>query len=64
MHHDCTGNGCDFMLTPPEIAERLRVPASWVYQHQVDLPIFHLGRYLRCVCGELTLFIKARETCK
>jgi len=55
--HDCFGVNCDFLLTPSEIAKRLRVPPSWVYQHKADLPVFKLGRYLRCRCGELSRFL-------
>jgi hypothetical protein len=28
IQHGCTGADCDFLLTPIEMAERLRVPAS------------------------------------
>ena len=62
MEHDCTGDGsCDFILTPPEIAYLLRVPASWVYQHKTYLPLFHVGRYVRCRCGELRSFVRNRS---
>jgi hypothetical protein len=60
--HDCTGDTeCFQILTVPELAQRLRVPASWVYQHQADLPVFRLGRYLRCTCGELARFLTERN---
>lgn len=35
------------MLTVKEIAERLRVPSSWVYSHAKDLGAYRLGKYLR-----------------
>ncbi|HWR35377.1 MAG TPA: hypothetical protein VN622_05850 [Clostridia bacterium] len=59
IQHNYTGDGsCDFIFTPPEIAYLLRVPASWVYQHKADLPLFHVGRYVRCRCGELRSFVR------
>jgi hypothetical protein len=59
IQHGCTGDGsCDFILTPAEIASLLRVHTSWVYQHQHELPIFNVGRYVRCRCGELRLFVR------
>jgi hypothetical protein len=60
--HDCKGATCDFLLTPAEVAERLRVRPSWVYQHQADLPVFKLGRYVRCRCGELSRFLEKIDT--
>jgi hypothetical protein len=60
VQHGCTGDGsCDFILTPPEIAFLLRVPASWVYQHKAVLPLFNIGRYVRCRCGGLRAFLRA-----
>lgn len=40
------------LLTPAELAERLQVPASWVYQHtkpsaQRPIPVLRVGRLLR-----------------
>jgi hypothetical protein len=37
----------DRLLTVPEIAERLRVPPSWVYRHSQMLGAFKVGKYLR-----------------
>ncbi len=42
----------DRILTVPEVAEMLRVPVSWVYEHvrsdgEDRLPHFKLGKYLR-----------------
>jgi hypothetical protein len=31
----------------PELAERLRVKASWVYGHADELGVLRLGKYLR-----------------
>ncbi len=37
------------LLTPEELAERLKVPLSWVYEQsrQGNLPTHRLGRYIR-----------------
>jgi hypothetical protein len=35
------------ILTVNEVADRLRVKASWVYSHAADLGAYRLGRYLR-----------------
>ena len=35
------------LLTVPELAERLRVKASWVYCHADELGVLRLGKYLR-----------------
>jgi len=43
---------CDQLLTVAEIAERLRVPVSWVYERTrlrgvARLPHYKIGKYLR-----------------
>jgi excisionase family DNA binding protein len=36
------------LATPVEVAKMLRVPATWVYAHQNELPgLLRLGRYVR-----------------
>ncbi len=35
------------ILTVNEVADRLRVKASWVYTHAADLGAYRLGKYLR-----------------
>ena len=37
------------LLTPEDLAERLKVPLSWVYEQsrQGNLPTHRLGRYIR-----------------
>jgi hypothetical protein len=40
------------ILTPVELAKRLKVPPSWVYDkqrahHKDPLPTLHMGRYIR-----------------
>ena len=37
----------DEMLTVHELAERLRLPSSWVYSHADTLGVYRLGKYLR-----------------
>jgi excisionase family DNA binding protein len=41
-----TGNE-EGLLTPDELAERLRVKRSWVYGHADELGAYRLGKYLR-----------------
>ena len=43
------GNAKDKLLTPEELAERLKVPISWVYEQsrQCNIPTHRLGRYIR-----------------
>ncbi|MBI4523936.1 MAG: helix-turn-helix domain-containing protein [Deltaproteobacteria bacterium] len=37
------------LLTPDELAERLKVPLSWVYEQsrQGNIPTHRIGRYIR-----------------
>ncbi len=40
------------LLTPEELAERLKVPKSWVYEKtrarsRDPLPVFRIGKYMR-----------------
>jgi excisionase family DNA binding protein len=36
------------LATPDEVAKMLRVPTTWVYAHQKDIPgLLRLGRYVR-----------------
>jgi hypothetical protein len=36
------------LATPVEVAKMLRVPPTWVYAHQNELPgLLRLGRYVR-----------------
>jgi hypothetical protein len=53
------------MLTVPEVAERLRVPASWVYGHAELLGAYRLGKYLRFewrrVLGQLRAAKKSKQ---
>jgi Helix-turn-helix domain len=37
-----------YLATPAEVANLLRVPVTWVYAHQRELPgLLRLGRYVR-----------------
>jgi excisionase family DNA binding protein len=42
------GHGAE-LLTPEELAERMKLPVSWVYEQsrQGNIPTHRLGRYLR-----------------
>ena len=38
----------EYLVTPAEVAELLRVPITWIYAHQGELPgLLRLGRYVR-----------------
>ena len=43
------GNGQSSLLTSEELADRLRVPLSWVYEQsrQGKIPTHRIGRYIR-----------------
>ena len=43
------GNGQSNLLTSEELADRLRVPLSWVYEQSRmgNIPTHRLGRYIR-----------------
>jgi excisionase family DNA binding protein len=45
----------DQLLTVEELAERLRVPASWVYEQsrQGKIPTVRIGRYIRFNLAEV-----------
>ena len=55
MPHELNGNEpapldseSSALATPAEVARMLRVPSTWVYAHQKDLPgLLRLGRYVR-----------------
>ena len=56
----------DRILTVHEVAELLRVPVSWVYDHArvsgADrLPHFKLGKYLRFKASEIGDWLKQRS---
>ena len=43
------GNGEVNLLAPEELADRLKVPLSWVYEQsrQGNIPTHRIGRYIR-----------------
>ena len=45
----------DHLLTVEELAERLRVPVSWVYEQsrQGKIPTHRIGRYIRFSLAEV-----------
>lgn len=48
------------LLDASEVAQRLRVPVSWVRKHGDDLPgVVRLGKYIRWNSGKLDEFIAA-----
>jgi excisionase family DNA binding protein len=46
---EANGNGHAELLTPEELAERLKVPVSWCYEQsrQGNIPTHRIGRYVR-----------------
>jgi len=53
----------DALLTVEEVAQLLRVPKSWVYEHtrvssNPRLPDVRLGKYLRSRCADINDFVK------
>ncbi len=55
----------DSVLTPAEVAKLLRVPKTWVYSHQSEIPGYlRLGRYVRFRKAALVSFLtSAGVTC-
>jgi hypothetical protein len=51
----------DEILTVSEIAERLRVPSSWVYSHTDLLGAYRLGKYLRFSWKRVMARLEARS---
>jgi len=49
------GHGESKLLTPEELADRLQVPRSWVYEQsrQGNIPTHRLGRYIRFHLSEV-----------
>jgi excisionase family DNA binding protein len=51
------------LLTVDELAEILRVPRSWIYSHQDQLPTVRLGRYVRFRRSEIESFLDQQKAC-
>ncbi|MBI4527180.1 MAG: helix-turn-helix domain-containing protein [Deltaproteobacteria bacterium] len=51
------------LLTPEQLAERLKVPVSWVYEQsrQGHIPTHRIGRYIRFDLREVMESQKKRE---
>ena len=62
-HDDVFVPADSVLLTVDEVAEILRVPKSWVYSHQDQLPTVRLGRYVRFRRSEIELFLDQQKAC-
>lgn len=54
------------LLTPKELAERLNVPLSWIYDRTREggperIPHYKLGRYLRFAESEVLDYLRLRS---
>jgi hypothetical protein len=49
-------------LTVSEVAARLRVRSSWVYEHADDLGVYRLGKYLRFSWSRVLERLEHRDT--
>jgi excisionase family DNA binding protein len=58
------GNGTKELLEPEALAERLKVPVSWVYEQsrQNQIPTHRIGRYVRFDLHEVLESQKKKET--
>jgi len=56
-------SGDHILLTVDEVAEILRVPKSWIYSHQDQLPTVRLGRYVRFRRSEIESFLDQQKAC-
>jgi excisionase family DNA binding protein len=57
------GNGAE-LFTPEQLAERMKLPVSWVYEQsrQGNIPTHRIGRYLRFSLTEVLESQKKRLT--
>ena len=54
-----------FLLKANEVAVLLRVPKTWVYAHQKELPgLVRLGRYVRFQRREIDRFLGEQRACE
>jgi len=56
-------NDTDEILTVSEVADRLRVPSSWVYGHADALGAYRLGKYLRFSWKRILEHLEATSNC-
>ena len=49
IRETCANGHTTELLTPEELADRLKVPVSWVYEQsrQKKIPTHRIGRYIR-----------------
>lgn len=57
------------ILTPEELARRLKVPLTWVYEkqrpkHKNPLPTMRIGRYLRFDWAEVSAWLRSTSTAR
>lgn len=57
------GSELKALLTPEELAERIKVPVSWVYEQsrQGNIPTHRIGRYIRFDLREVLESQKKKE---
>jgi excisionase family DNA binding protein len=50
------------ILTPPELAKRLKVPLSWVYKQSAkgSIPVLRCGQYLRFDWSAVSEWLRTR----
>jgi excisionase family DNA binding protein len=55
LGHNGNGHKGPDLLTPEQLADRLKVPLSWVYEQsrQGKIPTHRLGRYIRFDLAEV-----------
>lgn len=54
------------LLTPAELAERLKVPKSWVYEKTRErsrdpLPVMRIGKYMRFHWPDIVTWLLAHQ---
>jgi hypothetical protein len=55
------------ILTPQELAERLKVPLSWVYKQSAKpgpktIPVLRCGHYLRFAWPDVCEWLRSKDT--
>jgi len=50
------------ILTPEQLAERLKVPLSWVYKNVRRLPVLRCGRYLRFSWPDVCDWLRSKDS--
>jgi excisionase family DNA binding protein len=57
------------ILTPEELAKRLKVPLTWVYEkqrpkHKNPIPTLRIGRYLRFNWADVSAWLNSTSTAR